>query len=44
MIELPTIAGPKKRTKPDWLKIDLPTGKDYVRVKQIVKENNYLKF
>jgi lipoic acid synthetase len=39
MIELPTIAGPKKRTKPDWLKIDLPTGKDYVRVKQIVKEN-----
>lgn len=39
MIELPTIAIPKKRTKPDWLKVDLPTGKDYVRVKQIVKEH-----
>jgi lipoic acid synthetase len=39
MIELPTISSPKKRTKPDWLKIDLPTGKEYARVKNIVKEH-----
>lgn len=40
MIELPTLtAEPRKRTKPDWLKIELPTGKEYAKVKQIVREN-----
>ncbi len=28
-----------QRQKPDWLKIQLPTGKEYVEVKKIVKEH-----
>ena len=39
MIDLPIVNKPK-RTKPDWLKIDLPTGENYVRVKKLVKEHN----
>lgn len=40
MLELP-VTSPEKRgiSKPSWLKIDLPTGKNYSRVKRIVKEN-----
>jgi len=40
MIELTTIEQPRKRTKPDWLKIQLPTGENYASVKKIVRENN----
>ena len=41
MIELPLTEKPKrKRTKPSWLKIDLPTGENYRKVKKLVKENN----
>jgi lipoic acid synthetase len=40
MIELTTIEQPKRRTKPDWLKIQLPTGENYASVKKIVRENN----
>lgn len=41
MIELPLTEKPKrKRTKPNWLKIDLPTGENYRKVKKLVKENN----
>lgn len=41
MLELPVVSKEEKRrpSKPSWLKIDLPTGKNYTRVKQIVKEN-----
>jgi len=28
-----------KRIKPDWLKIQLPTGKEYIEVKKIIKEH-----
>jgi lipoic acid synthetase len=41
LIELPLTEKPKrKRTKPSWLKIDLPTGENYRKVKKLVKENN----
>lgn len=39
MIELPTLEQPRQRTKPDWLKIQLPTGPNYAEVKKIVREN-----
>ena len=39
MIELPTLEQPRQRTKPDWLKIQLPTGPNYASVKKIVREN-----
>ena len=29
--------GPRKRTKPDWLKIKIPSGETYAEVKKIVK-------
>jgi len=32
-----TALGPKKRTKPDWLKIKIPSGETYAEVKKIVK-------
>ena len=40
MLELP-VTTPEKRQigKPNWLKIELPTGEKYSRVKRIVKEN-----
>lgn len=41
LIELPITEKPKRqRTKPNWLKIDLPTGENYRKVKKLVKENN----
>lgn len=38
MLELPIIEEKPKRTKPDWLKIDLPTGKNYTKVRQLVDQ------
>lgn len=40
MLELPVTSPQKKGiSKPSWLKIELPTGHNYTRVKRIVKEN-----
>ena len=42
MIELPVVdKGDKtiKRKKPDWLRVKLPVGKEYTRVRQIVDNN-----
>lgn len=40
MLELPVTSPQKKGiSKPSWLKIELPTGQNYTRVKRIVKEN-----
>lgn len=39
MIELPIVSKEKRTSKPSWLKIDLPTGENYTRVKRIVKEH-----
>jgi lipoic acid synthetase len=38
MIELPVIPS-ERRKKPDWLRVKLPTGPDYLRVRQLV--DNY---
>lgn len=38
MIDLPIIEDKPKRTKPDWLKIELPTGKNYTHVRKLVDE------
>jgi len=39
VIELPIITAKPKRVKPDWLKIELPTGANYTHVRQLV--DNY---
>lgn len=42
MIELPVVTDEKKsvrRKKPDWLRVKLPIGKEYRKVRQIVDEN-----
>jgi lipoic acid synthetase len=41
VLELPIVAAQEKRkpSKPSWLKIDLPTGENYTKVKRIVKEH-----
>lgn len=41
MIELPTISTEKteRAKKPNWLRVKLPIGKEYARVRQIVDEN-----
>ncbi|MBS1491032.1 MAG: lipoyl synthase [Bacteroidetes bacterium] len=38
MIELPVIEEPKKR-KPEWLRVKLPVGPEYARVRRLVDEN-----
>ncbi|MCB9252092.1 MAG: lipoyl synthase [Flavobacteriales bacterium] len=40
MFETPTLDRPNKRTKPDWLKVKIPGGTEYSKVKQIVKDNS----
>jgi len=39
MIDLPVIEKPIKRTKPDWLRVKLPVGQEYAKVRKIVDEN-----
>ncbi len=39
VIELPIVSKEKRTPKPSWLKIDLPTGENYTKVKRIVKEH-----
>jgi lipoyl synthase len=41
MIELPVIDSnlPEKRKKPDWLRVKLPIGEEYRKVRQIVDDN-----
>jgi lipoic acid synthetase len=39
MIELPIIPPQEKRRKPDWLRVKLPVGPDYARVRKLV--DNY---
>jgi lipoic acid synthetase len=36
MIELPTIAPPQKPRKPDWLRVKLPVGPEYAKVRKLV--------
>ena len=39
MEQVKTIADKPKRTKPDWLRVKLPTGKEYAQVRQLVDEH-----
>jgi len=39
MIELPVISGETKKRKPDWLRVKLPVGAEYARVRKLV--DNY---
>ena len=32
----------RKRTKPDWLKIKIPSGETYAEVKKIVKTRTFI--
>jgi lipoic acid synthetase len=36
MIELPVVAAEQKPRKPDWLRVKLPTGKEYAQVRSLV--------
>lgn len=38
MIDLPIIEKTPKRVKPDWLKIELPTGENYTNVRKLVDQ------
>lgn len=33
-----------KRIKPDWLKTQIPTGKTYLGVREIVEKTNFIQF
>lgn len=39
MIELPVIAPEKRTRKPDWLRVKLPIGPEYAKVRQLVDDN-----
>jgi len=39
MIELPVISAEPKKRKPEWLRVKLPVGPDYARVRKLVDDN-----
>lgn len=39
MIELPVISKEEKKRKPDWLRVKLPIGPEYAKVRKLVDEN-----
>lgn len=39
MIELPVISSEQKKRKPDWLRVKLPVGPEYAKVRKLVDEN-----
>jgi lipoic acid synthetase len=39
MIELPVIGKDERKRKPDWLRVKLPVGPDYARVRRLVDDN-----
>jgi len=38
MIELPIVSQPEKRKKPDWLRVKLPIGENYRKVRELVDQ------
>lgn len=40
MIDLPVVQKPERRRKPSWLKVKLPIGEDYKRVRSLVDQYN----
>ncbi len=39
MIELPVISSEQKKRKPEWLRVKLPVGPEYAKVRKLVDEN-----
>lgn len=39
IVEVPSVAGPHHRRRPDWLRVKLPTGESYRKVREIVGEH-----
>src|ERR1041384_5719137 len=39
MIELPVISSEPKKRKPEWLRVKLPVGPEYAKVRKLVDEN-----
>lgn len=39
MIELPIISSEQKKRKPEWLRVKLPVGPEYAKVRKLVDEN-----
>lgn len=39
MIELPVISNEQKKRKPEWLRVKLPVGPEYAKVRRLVDEN-----
>ena len=39
MIDLPVVDSPEKRRKPNWLRVKLPVGKNYAKVRRLVDQH-----
>ncbi len=39
MIDLPVVDSPEKRRKPDWLRVKLPVGENYAKVRKLVDQH-----
>ncbi|MEQ9402258.1 MAG: lipoyl synthase [Cyclobacteriaceae bacterium] len=39
MIDLPVVNNPEKKRKPDWLRVKLPVGENYARVRKLVDQH-----
>lgn len=39
MIDLPVVDSPEKKRKPDWLRVKLPVGENYARVRKLVDQH-----
>jgi len=39
MIDLPVVDGPEKKRKPDWLRVKLPVGENYAKVRKLVDQH-----
>ena len=40
MLELPIVDKPERKRKPDWLRVKLPIGQNYKKVRSLVDEYN----
>lgn len=39
MIDLPVVENPEKKRKPDWLRVKLPVGENYAKVRKLVDQH-----
>ena len=40
MIDLPVVDNPERKRKPDWLRVKLPVGENYAKVRKLVDQHN----